>query len=149
MMFGSPLVSPYARIITLDAGRVVLHSHMSDFDNPLWEGIRGQLLDPEKGLVRTAPVLLLAVPGYLLWFLRSREKALLGFGVAEFLFLLFSRYLYWPTSHIGNRFLMPVVALGAPAVACVADLLIEKVTAARSHRTRGAAVLEVHPSEGP
>jgi hypothetical protein len=146
MMFGSPLVSPYSRIITLDSGRVVLHSHMSDFGNPLWAGITGQLFDPEKGLARTAPVLLLAVPGYYLWFRRSREKALLCFGLSEFLFLLFSRYLYWPTSHIGNRFLMPAVALSAPAVACVADLLIERVAAARSRRTPTAPIVEPHPS---
>ncbi|MBI3448690.1 MAG: DUF2029 domain-containing protein [Acidobacteria bacterium] len=126
-MFGSPLTSPYSRIITLEAGRVVLHSHMSDFTNPLWDGIRGQLLDRDRGLVFTAPVVLLAIPGFLLWFRRRRDQALLAFGIAEFLFLLFSRYLFWPTSHLGNRFLIPLVALSAPAVACLADALISRM----------------------
>jgi len=117
-MFGSPLASPYSRIIMLEEGRIVLHSHVSDFENPLWDGIKGQLMDARKGLVRTAPVLFLAIPGFFLWFRKRRDEALLCFAVGEFLFLLFSRYLYWPTSHVGNRFLIPAVALSAPAVSC-------------------------------
>ncbi len=120
-MFGSPLVSPYMRILAIEGGEAVLRSHVSDFDNPLWEGIRGQLLDPDKGLLLTAPVLLLALPGFVIWMRRRPDQALLSFGIAEFLFLLFSRYRWWPTSHAGNRFLMPVLALSAPAVACFLD----------------------------
>ncbi|HZE88698.1 MAG TPA: glycosyltransferase 87 family protein [Verrucomicrobiae bacterium] len=127
-MFGSPLTSPYSRIITLEGGRIVLHSHMSDFGNPLLDGIRGQLLDRDRGLVFTAPVVLLAIPGLVLWFRRRRDQALLAFGLGEFLFLLFSRYLYWPTSHLGNRFLIPLVALAAPAVACLADAMISRLS---------------------
>jgi hypothetical protein len=126
-MFDSPLVSPYMRILTLQGDRPVLLSHVSDFDNPLWEGIRGQLLDPEKGLLLTAPVLLLALPGFLLWYRRHPNQALLCFVLAEFVFLLFSKYRWWPTSHQGNRFLMPVVALSTPAIATVIDWTIDRI----------------------
>jgi hypothetical protein len=130
-MFGSPLVSPYTRILTLEEGRIVLWSHVSDFDNPILEGIAGQLLDPGKGLLFTAPVLLAAVPGFVLWFRRRPGEAVLCLVVGEFLFLLFSRYRWWPTSHAGNRFLMPLVALGAPAVSCAAGGLLELLAGRR------------------
>lgn len=126
-MFGSPFASPYSRIIMLEGDQVVLHSHMADFDNPIWDGIRGQLLDREKGLLFTAPVLLLAVPGYVLWFGRDGDKALLCLGVGEFLFLIFSRYRWWPTSHVGNRFLMPLVALSTPAIAFTAEWMLDRM----------------------
>ncbi len=120
-MFGSPFVSSYMRIVAIEDGKQVLLSHMSDFDNPLWSGIRGQLLDPDKGLLFTAPVLLLALPGYVVWFGRRRDQAILCLAMGEFVFLLFSRYRWWPTSHHGNRFLMPLLALSTPAVACAID----------------------------
>jgi hypothetical protein len=123
-MFGSPFISPYMRILDLQEGQVVLRSHVSDFTNPLWDGIRDQLLHREKGLVYTAPILFAAIPGYLIWLWRRPGHALLCLGLAEFVFLLFSRYLWWHTSHEGNRFLMPTVALSAPAVACFIDWLV-------------------------
>lgn len=125
-MFGSPFTSPYMRILTLQDGRPAILSHIGDFDLPIWEGIRGQLLDPEKGLLFTAPVLLLAAPGFVPWLNRRRDQALLCFVLAEFLFLLFSSYRWWPTSHEGNRFLMPVLAFSAPALACSVQWILER-----------------------
>ena len=125
-MFGSMLVSPYMRIMSLHDGQIVLHSHTGDFSNPMWEGIRGQLTDPVHGLVRTAPVLLMAVPGYGLWLRKQRNHALLCLSLGGLLFLVFSRYIWWATSNVGNRFLMPLVALSAPAVACAVEWLIER-----------------------
>ena len=125
-MFGSPLVSPYTRILSIEDGQTVLRSHMADFDNPLWDGIRGQIFDHEKGLLFTAPILLATLPGFVLWLRRARDEALLCFIVGEFLFLLFSRYRWWPTSHEGNRFLIPLVALSAPAIACAAGWVIDR-----------------------
>lgn len=133
-MFGSPVVSPYMRIIDLQDGRVVLRSHMSDFDNPLWQGIRDQILDGERGLLATAPILVAAVPGLFIWLRRRPDHALLCLAIGEFLFLLFSRYRWWRTSHEGNRFLMPTVALAAPAVACLIDWLLLEGSALVSGR---------------
>lgn len=134
-MFDSPLVSPYMRILALEEGQPVLRSHVGDFDNPLWEGIRGQLMDRRMGLVFTAPVLFLAIPGWLIWLRRRPDQAILCLVLAEFVFLIFSRYRWWPTSHLGNRFLMPVLALSAPATACLADWLMERF---RGFTNRGA-----------
>ncbi len=128
-MFGSPAVSPYMRIIDLQAGEIVLRSHVADFTNPLWDGIRGQLLDPDKGLILTAPVLLVCMLGVPLWFRRRPDLLLLCLGVGEFIFLFFATYRLWPTSHVGNRFLMPVVALSAPGLACVADWVLARLAA--------------------
>jgi len=128
-MFGSPFVSPYMRILTLESGRPAILSHVGDFDLPIWEGIRGQLLDPQKGLVFTAPVLFLAAPGFVGWLRRRRDHALLCLVMAASLFLLFSSYRWWPTSHQGNRFLMPVLALSAPALACSIAWVMARVRA--------------------
>ena len=128
-MFGSPAVSPYMRIIELDGDRVVLHSQMADFTNPIWDGLRGQILDPRRGLFVTAPVLLACALGAPLWFRRRPDLLLLCLGVSEFLFLFFASYRLWPTSHVGNRFLMPVVALSAPGLACIADWLLARFAA--------------------
>jgi len=126
-MFGSPFTSPYMRILTLRNGEPAILSHLGDFNLPIWEGIRGQLLDPEKGLLFTAPVLLLAAPGFVPWLKRRRDQALLCFVLAEFLFLIFSSYRWWPTSHEGNRFLMPVLAFSAPALACSVEWILGRI----------------------
>ena len=128
-MFESPFISPYMRILSIEEGRPAIRSHMNDFDNPLGRGISGQLLDREKGLLFTAPVLLLALPGFIVWFRRRPDQAILCLGVAEFIFLLFSRYRWWPTSHAGNRFLMPLLALSAPAVACSVESVLSRLRA--------------------
>jgi len=129
-MFGSPLLSPYMRILDEHAGQIYIRSHMSDFTNPLWDGVVGQLLDPRKGLLFTAPVLLASALGLPLWFRKRPDLLVLCVGLSEFQFLFFATYRLWPTSHVGNRFLMPVVALSAPGLACLADWLLARARAA-------------------
>jgi hypothetical protein len=136
-MFGSPIVSPYMRIIDLQGDRVILHSQVADFTNPIWNGLRGQLLDPRKGLITTAPVLLVSALGAPLWFRRRQDLLLLCLGIGEFLFCFFASYRLWPTSQVGNRFLMPAVALSAPGLACLVDCAL------RQPRSPGA------PGDGP
>jgi hypothetical protein len=114
-MFGSPTLTGYDRTIVLDQGRVTTISHRGFFDLPVMEGIRGQLLDPRLGLLTTSPLLLLALPGLLSLLRKHPWEGLLILGVSEFLFLLFSTYRWWATSHYGNRFLMlPVVLAVVP-----------------------------------
>lgn len=120
-LFGSPLESGYDRTIVLEGGVPVLVSHRGFFDLPLGEGIRGQLLDPRAGLLTTSPVLLLAVPGFFRMLRRAPWEALLVLSVSEFLFLLFSTYRWWATSHAGNRFLMVPVCLAAIPIAFLLD----------------------------
>ncbi len=135
-MFGSPAISPYMRILDIQDSQPVLRSHVSDFDNPFWEGLRGQLLDRRHGLLFTAPILLAALPGFLLWLRKRPEQAILCLALGEFVFLLFCRYRWWNTSHEGNRFLMPTVALAAPAVACLIDWILSRGSALLGGRSR-------------
>jgi hypothetical protein len=70
--------------------------------------------------------LLLAVPGYALWLRRDRDPALLCLALGALVFLVFIRYRLWAMSNVGNRFLMPLVALSSPAVACTLEWVLER-----------------------
>jgi hypothetical protein len=116
-LFGSPLVTSYDRNVTLQGGTFVLTSHRNDFSGEIVSGLRGEFLDPRHGLLPTAPVLLLAIPGTILLLRRRRSDALFFVSFSAFLVLFLAAYRSWDASHYGNRFLMPVIALSAPAVA--------------------------------
>ncbi len=116
-LFGSPTVFGYDRTLVLQNGIPMTLSHRGFFDLPVWEGMRGQLFSPRVGLLPTSPVLLLAVPGFLLLLRRQPWEGLLLFSLSEFTFLFFSTYRWWATSHYGNRFLMVPVCLAALPIA--------------------------------
>lgn len=133
MMFGGPLVTGYDRTIVLENGAPHLVSHRDFFDLPILEGMRGHLFHPRVGLLVNSTVLLLAIPGLVLFFRRRRWDAVLFFVVAEFLFLLFSGYRWYASSHYGNRFLIVPVVLAAVPIAFVFEAVVERI------RTRHAA----------
>ncbi|HMC81744.1 MAG TPA: hypothetical protein VKL61_00760, partial [Candidatus Polarisedimenticolia bacterium] len=114
-------------------------SHRGFFDLPLWEGVRGQLLSPRVGLLTTSPVLLLAIPGFVILLRRDPWEGLLYLSISEFLFLLFSTYRWWATSHYGNRFLMVPVCLAAVPMA----LTLERMGQAFS---RPSLTARLHPA---
>lgn len=116
-MFGSPLVTPYDRNVVVQDGLAATVSHRGFFDRPLWRGLAGEIADPRHGLIPTSPVLLLAVPGFVLLFRRHPREAVLTLAIGEFLLFFFGTYRYWAASHYGNRFLMPLVAVASPSVA--------------------------------
>jgi Glycosyltransferase family 87 len=116
-MFGSPATTGYDRTLVLENGEAVTISHRGFFDLPVLEGIRGQLFAERTGLLSTSPLLLLAVPGFVLLLRRNSWEGLLFLCLGEFTFLLFSTYRWWATSHYGNRFLMIPVALCAVPLA--------------------------------
>jgi hypothetical protein len=123
-MFGSPLTSGYDRILGIDEqGRQYTESHREHFGQPLLEGMLKQLVDPDKGLAATAPLVLLSLPG--LWLLWRRHRplgaAVIYLYVAYYLF--FSKYEGWYQSFYGNRFLMIPMALSALPTA----LLLERL----------------------
>ncbi|PYQ12022.1 MAG: hypothetical protein DMH00_06945 [Acidobacteria bacterium] len=122
-MFGSPTTTGYDRTLVLQDGTVTTVSHRAFFDLPVWEGIRAQLIDPRVGLLTTSPLLLLALPGWLPLLKKHRWEGLLILGLGEFLFLFFSTYRWWATSHYGNRFLMVPVCLCAVPMAFTLDAL--------------------------
>ncbi|HEV8374846.1 MAG TPA: glycosyltransferase 87 family protein [Candidatus Polarisedimenticolia bacterium] len=112
-LFGSPTTTGYDRTLVFRDGSVTTVSHKGFFDVPVWVGARGQLLDPKAGLLFTAPILLLALPGLLPYVRKAPWESLLVLGLSEFLFLFFSTYRWWAASRYGNRFLMVPVCLAA------------------------------------
>ena len=139
-LFGSPLISGYDRTLLLENGVPTTVSHRGFFNLPLWEGVRGQLLSPRVGLLTTSPVLLLAIPGFVILLRRDPWEGLLYLSISEFLFLLFSTYRWWATSHYGNRFLMVPVCLAAVPMA----LTLERMGQAFS---RSSLTARLHPAE--
>jgi 4-amino-4-deoxy-L-arabinose transferase-like glycosyltransferase len=132
-LFGSPFVTSYDRNVVFVDGAATLLSHRSLFDNNPIAGARAQILDTQHGLLATAPVLLLALPGTLLLLRRRTAETLWLTGSAAALFAVLCVYRPWYTSHYGNRFLMPAVAFATPAVAAALEAALDLV------RTRAGA----------
>jgi hypothetical protein len=130
-LFGSPLTSAYDRIAVFEHGRVWVHSQRAEFDLPLARGLAGQLFDRRHGLLPTTPITLVSLAALPL-FARRRPRLALAVGfIAAALLLFFSRYELWYTSTYGNRFLLPLVALGALPLAALCEWAAAQV---RAHR---------------
>jgi hypothetical protein len=123
LLFGSPWVTSYDRGVSVASGQERLISHRTQFDGDAGRGLLGEIADPRHGILPTAPVVLLAVPGLLLLGRRNRREAC--FTAAVFLTLLgvLAPYRDWAASHAGNRFLMPAIALLAPAMGLACSAL--------------------------
>ena len=138
-LFGSPTVTGYDRTLILHDGVAGTFSHREFFNAPLLQGMIGILLAPRVGLLATSPLLLLAVPGFVTFLRKHPWDAALFLGIAEFLFLFFSTYSRWSTSHYGNRFLMLPVVLTTVPMACTLQALRERIRAiAFRHRSEAA-----------
>jgi hypothetical protein len=120
-LFGSPFTTSYDRIALIRTDSVALHTHRGDFDLPIWQGIRGQLLDSRHGLLLTSPITLLSLLGLPAFARRDRRAALYVAGTSLAMFLFFSGYRLWSSSHFGNRFLFPLVILAALPLAAAVD----------------------------
>ena len=137
-MFGSPLVTPYDRVgIHLRDVPSLEPSHRTRFTLPFWSGLRDQLLDPEMGLLRSAPPLLLSLAGLPLLVRRfPREAAVvLSFSLAQL--ATFARYADWRASSYGHRFLLTVVGLGVLPAAALCDRALGALRRASPGRTPG------------
>jgi hypothetical protein len=122
-LFGSPFVTAYDRII---GGGHELYSQKGAFALPFREGAWGQFADQSHGLLLTSPVTLAALAGFVPLARRQPRLALgLALGMAS-LYALFSVYWDWATSHYGNRFLMPIVALAAVPLAALLEWADER-----------------------
>jgi hypothetical protein len=137
MLFGSPFETSYDRNVTVERDGIVTQSHRGLFDGDPVSGLAEQLFDPRHGLLTTSPILFLALPGFVLLFRRRPLDAAFYLVIGEFLLLFFATYRYAMTSHHGNRFLMPVVAICAPAVSLSMDWLWRRLRD-RWMRPRGA-----------
>ncbi|HYV18025.1 MAG TPA: hypothetical protein VFC25_03215 [Verrucomicrobiae bacterium] len=116
-LFGSPFVTSYDRGVSVASGQEQLITHRTQFDGDFARGLLGELADPRHGILPTAPVVLLVVPGLLLLGRRHRTEALFTTAVLVTLLAVLAPYQEWTASHAGNRFLMPAIALLAPAMA--------------------------------
>lgn len=125
-LFGSPWVTSYDRGVAVDGGEERIVTHRSQFDGSLLDGLEGELLDRTHGLLPTAPIVLLALPGLVLLSRRDRTEALVTVGIAATLLFVLAPYRGWSASHYGNRFLMPALALLAPAIALACGHLAER-----------------------
>jgi len=140
-LFGSPFTTSYDRIAVIRSDSVGLLTHRGDFDLPIWQGIRGQLMDPRNGLLATSPITLLSLFGLPALARRDRRAALYVAGTSLVVFLFFSSYRLWSSSHFGNRFLFPIVILAALPLAALVDRAIDwwrsRRTAVHSNRDDG------------
>jgi len=136
-MFGSPLVTPYDRVLVAVNQRWVLEpSHRTFFTLTFWGGLWTQLVHPQLGLIVAAPPFLVALPGFVLIFQRARWEVLLVGGACAAQLAMFAKYEQWNVSSYGPRFLLTVVALSAlPAAATLA--FVYKL--ARKRLVHGAA----------
>lgn len=117
-LFGSPFVTSYDRII---GGGHQIYSQKNAFVLPFREGAWGQFADGNHGLLLTSPITLAALVGFVPLARRQPRVAVaLAVGMAG-LFALYSIYWDWATSHYGNRFLIPIVALAAVPLAALLD----------------------------
>jgi hypothetical protein len=126
-MFGSPLTTGYDRILVAEDGEWSYRSQREDFDLPILDGMRGQLLDRQRGLLPTSPILLLAIPGWVALLRRDRRAAMAVLVPSLLLFLLLSTYTPWDQSSYGNRFLMAPVLLAALPIAAGLEWALARV----------------------
>jgi hypothetical protein len=138
-MFGSPLVTPYDRVLVVEKLRwVVEPSHRTFFTVPFWRGLWTQLTDRHMGLLMAAPPFVLALPGFFLLVRKARTEALLVGGACAAQLAVFAKYEQWNISSYGPRFLLSVVALSALPAAATLAFILERAQRARG-RTADAA----------
>jgi hypothetical protein len=125
-LFGSPWVTSYDRGVAVRDGRETIVTHRTQFDGAFLAGLEGELFDRTHGLLPTAPIVLLAVPGLILLARRDRGEALLTVAIGLTLLGVLAPYRGWSASHTGNRFLMPALALLAPALSLACAHVAER-----------------------
>jgi hypothetical protein len=139
VLFGSPFETSYDRNVAVEADGIATLSHRGLFDGDPLGGLAAELFDLRHGLLTTSPILFLALPGFFLLFRRRPLDAALYLLIGEFLLLFFGTYRYWMTSHYGNRFLIPVVAICVPAISLSLDWLWRRLGSRWSRPRRAPA----------
>ena len=126
-MFGSPLITPYDHVLMYQGTKVAIEpSHREAFDQPFFATLWLQIVRPEKGLVSSAPWVLLAPLGLVPLFFRLRAEAALLVALCLTQLAVFAPYRYWGASSYGHRFLLTVVALSAAPVAALLSAALER-----------------------
>ena len=129
-LFGAPFTTPYDRVLIVSKVRwVVEPSHRTFFTVPFWRGLWTQLTDSRMGLIRAAPPVLVALPGFVEMFRRDRAAALLVGAACAAQLAVFAKYDQWNVSSYGPRFLLSVVALCALPAAAAVGFVAKRVQA--------------------
>lgn len=90
-------------------------AYASEFTNPFFEGLLGQMVSPGRGLLLHYPAAALAVIGFSPLWRRSRSVVGLASGSLVSLWLLYSSWFAWEGGWtVGPRLLSPATALLAP-----------------------------------
>lgn len=97
---------------------------------PHWDAAWGMSFGVFRGLFILSPVLLLAVPGFVLWFKsgRLRQEAWVALlSVLAFLLFNASSIMWWGGFSIGPRYLLPALPFAALALVFVFDAWGRKI----------------------
>ncbi len=117
-MFGSPVTTSYDRWQHFVNGSPVIYSQRSAFSCSWIQRLPEVLADPQSGLFMGAPLLLLAIAfGVRGFWQRARNEAIFQALIWVSLLILFSKYCNAVPGTMGNRYLMPLVALSAVPLA--------------------------------
>jgi hypothetical protein len=82
------------------------------FTTPLLKGLIGLSISPFRGLAWLSPVLLIAIPGWLMFRRRNRGLAWMTLGLVVIQWLAFAAWSSWDGGVVwGPRFLIPIIPL--------------------------------------
>ena len=112
-MYGKPWIISYSRWQHFIEGKFIISSQGNAFTASLRERIPLVLFDRKEGLFSGDPLLIFALAfGLLPLWQRSKKEAFLLTMIILSFIILYSKYTPWNMGG-GNRYLMPVMALGA------------------------------------
>jgi hypothetical protein len=124
--FGTPLPIGYAHSALWQDQH---HTGFMSITYPRLESLWGLSFGPFRGLFVRSPWLLLAIPGYLLWWRASRLRAewwaALGIPLSLFLFYA-SSAMWWGGFAAGPRYLVPLLPFLALAAAWALDGMFKR-----------------------
>jgi hypothetical protein len=114
LMFGSPATTSYDRWQQFVNGQSVVSSQRGAFSCSFVENLPKTLIDQKSGLLIGAPLIIVSVAfGLGPFWRKARNETILLLITSGSLIVLFSKYCYAVPGGVGNRYLMPVVALFA------------------------------------
>jgi hypothetical protein len=123
VLFGGVATFGYDRIFDPGAPGGIT-TQRADFSlRAIPENFVAQIVDSRRGLLATAPSVLLALAGLPFLFARDRTLALFCAALSVAYLTFFSSYLPWMASSAGNRFLFVPVLLSAVPLAALFDRL--------------------------